>query len=56
MAGLTQYSATNLLPEVRVDASRWNRIPAEEEVAETAAAIGKRGIPGHPREGPPGGP
>ena len=43
MAGLTQYSAANLLPEVRVDAERWNRIPADEEVAETAAAIGKRG-------------
>ena len=44
MAGPTQFSAANLLPGLRVDAARWNRIPTEEEVAETAAAIGKRGI------------
>ncbi len=44
MAGLTQYSAANLLPEVRVDAARWNRMPAEDEVATTAVAVGKRGI------------
>ena len=44
MAGLTQYSAVNLLPDVKVDSVRWNRIPPEEEVGETAAAIGKRGI------------
>jgi L-lactate utilization protein LutB len=43
MAGLTQYSAANLIPGARVDAARWNRLPPEEEVAETAAAIGKRG-------------
>jgi L-lactate utilization protein LutB len=44
MAGLTQYSAANLMADARVDAARWNRIPSEEEVAETTAAIGKRGI------------
>jgi hypothetical protein len=44
VAGLTQYSAANLIGEARVDAARWNRIPPEEEVAETAAAIGDRGI------------
>jgi len=44
MAGLTQYSAVNLLPEVRVDTARWNRIPSDEVVAEAAAAVGKRGI------------
>jgi len=44
MAGLTQYSAANLLPEVQVDTARWNRIPSDEVVAETAAAVGKRGI------------
>jgi len=44
MAELTQFSAANLFPVVRVDAARWNRIPPEEEVAETAAAIGVRGI------------
>jgi L-lactate utilization protein LutB len=44
MAGLTQYSAVNLLTEVKVDPGRWNRTPAEEVVAETTAAVGKRGI------------
>jgi L-lactate utilization protein LutB len=44
MAGPTQYSAANLLPEVQVDQARWNRIPSEEEVAETAIAVGERGI------------
>jgi L-lactate utilization protein LutB len=44
MAGLTQFSAVNLLPDVRVDQTRWNRIPTEEVVAETAYAVGKRGI------------
>jgi L-lactate utilization protein LutB len=43
MAGLTQYSAANLVGEARVDAARWNRLPGEEEVAEAAAAIGRRG-------------
>ena len=44
MAGLTQFSAVNLLPDVQVDQTRWNRIPTEEVVAETAYAVGKRGI------------
>jgi hypothetical protein len=44
MAGLTQYSAANLIGEARVDGARWNRIPGEEEVAEAAAAIGRRGM------------
>ena len=44
MAGRTPFSAANLLPELRVDAARWNRIPAEEVVAETANAVRERGI------------
>jgi L-lactate utilization protein LutB len=44
MPGLTPFSAANLLPGLRVDAARWNRIPPEQVVAETAAAIGKRRI------------
>jgi L-lactate utilization protein LutB len=44
MAGHSQYSAVNLVREARVDAARWNRTPPEDEVAETATAIGKRGI------------
>jgi len=44
MAGLTRYSAVNLMADARVDAARWNRIPPEEEVAEAAAEIGRRGM------------
>ncbi|HXW99245.1 MAG TPA: lactate utilization protein [Methanomicrobiales archaeon] len=44
MAGLTQYSAANLVGEAGVDPGTWNRSPPEEEIAETTAAIGKRGI------------
>jgi L-lactate utilization protein LutB len=39
-----QYSAESLAGEARADGARWNRIPPENEVAETAAAVGKRGI------------
>jgi hypothetical protein len=38
------YSAGDLAGEVQVDGARWNRIPPEGVVAETAAAVGKRGI------------
>jgi L-lactate utilization protein LutB len=44
MAGLSQYSAVNILGEAGVDAARWGRMPSEEVVAETVSAIGKRGI------------
>ena len=44
VAGLSQYSAENLLGEARVDPARWNRLPPEEVVAGTAAAVGERGI------------
>ncbi|HVP24989.1 MAG TPA: lactate utilization protein [Methanomicrobiales archaeon] len=43
MAGLTQFSAENLAGEARVDPARWSQVPSEQEVAETAAAIGTRG-------------
>ena len=44
MAGLTQYSAANLIGGAGVDAGKWNRSPPEEEIAETAAAVGRRGV------------
>ena len=44
MEGPSQYSAVNLRGDVRVDEARWSRIPPEEEVAETAGAVEKRGI------------
>lgn len=40
----TLYSAVNLLPELNVDSVRWSRIPAEQVIASSAAAIGARGI------------
>jgi hypothetical protein len=44
MAGLSQYSAENLIGEAGVDPARWNRMPSEAGVAETASAVGKRGV------------
>ena len=40
----TLYSAANLLPELQVDAARWSRIPAEEDIASSVKAIEARGI------------
>jgi len=40
----TLYSAANLLPELEIDTARWSRIPAEQVIALSAAAIGARGI------------
>jgi L-lactate utilization protein LutB len=40
----TLYSAANLLPELEIDTARWSRIPAEQVIASSAAAIGARGI------------
>jgi hypothetical protein len=42
--GPNLYSAESLAGEARVDMPAWSRIPPEEEVAATAAAIEKRGI------------
>jgi L-lactate utilization protein LutB len=38
------YSAANLLPELEVDASRWNRIPSEQDIMSSVKAIEARGI------------
>ena len=38
------FSAGGLAGEAGVDRAGWDRIPSEQEVAETAEAVGKRGI------------
>lgn len=40
----TLYSAINLLPELKIDTARWSRIPSEQVIASSVAAIGARGI------------
>ena len=40
----TLYSAANLLQELKFDAARWNRMPAEEDIASSVKAIENRGI------------
>ncbi len=40
----TPLSAINLQPEANVDPERWNRMPSDEEVARTGAAIRRRGV------------
>lgn len=44
MANVTRYSAANLLPELKVDTAKWNRIPSEKEIASTTKAVEARGI------------
>ncbi len=44
MGRITKYSAVNLLPELKVDADKWSRMPSEEDIASTAQAIEARGI------------
>lgn len=44
MGRTTKYSAANLLPEQKVDAEKWSRMPSEEEIASAVSAIEGRGI------------
>ncbi len=44
MGKTTEYSAVNLLPELKVDAKRWSRMPSEEDIASTIKAVEMRGI------------
>ncbi len=44
MAPMTPYSAVNLLSDVDVDEEKWNRVPSDEVIAQTCAAIRRRGI------------
>ena len=41
MGKVTELSAPNLLPGLKVDSGRWNRMPSEEEIAATAEALEK---------------
>ena len=44
MAKATPYSAVNLPPELKVDGAKWNRKPAEQDIASTIKAVEDRGI------------
>ena len=44
MGIITKYSAINLLPELNIDSSKWNQIPAEQNISETIKAIETRGV------------
>lgn len=47
MAKVTPYSAVNLPPELKVDGAKWNRRPAEQDIASTIKAIrgsGNKGL------------
>ncbi len=44
MGKTTKYSASNLLPELKLDSKRWNAIPREEVIISTVRSIGARGI------------
>jgi len=41
MGTATKYSAINLLPELGLDAVKWNRAPSEEEIEATRGAVEK---------------
>jgi L-lactate utilization protein LutB len=44
MGIITKYSAINLLPELNIDSSKWNQIPAEQSISEAIRAIETRGV------------
>jgi L-lactate utilization protein LutB len=44
MGKITKYSTINLLPELKVDAAKWNRMPSEQEIVSTVKAVESRGI------------
>ena len=44
MTIVTPYSASNMLSEVHVDASRWNGRPSDETIAQTVTALQESGI------------
>ncbi len=43
MVNATKYSAVNLLPELKIDSKRWNRVPSESEINTTAKTIEEKG-------------
>lgn len=44
MANVTEYSAANLLKDAGADAGRWSRIPDDETIKKTIAAVEARNI------------
>ena len=44
MANLTKYSFVNLLKDARVDPEKWSRIPSEQDIAVSVAALEKNNI------------
>lgn len=42
MANITKYSAFDLLPELKIDAEKWNRMPSEEDITATVRAVQER--------------
>jgi hypothetical protein len=44
MGIITKYSAINLLPELNIDSSKRNQIPAEQSISEAIKAIETRGV------------
>jgi L-lactate utilization protein LutB len=44
MNKLTQFSASNLLSNLKLDSAKWNRIPSEDDLIETVKSIDARGI------------
>jgi L-lactate utilization protein LutB len=44
MNKLTQFSAKNLLSNLKLDSAKWNRIPSEDDLIETVKSIDARGI------------
>lgn len=44
MGNPTKYSFVNLLKDVRVDPEKWSRIPSEQDIAASVAALEKNNI------------
>ncbi len=44
MNKITSLSAQNILPKLALDPAKWNRIPSEDDIAQTIKSIEARGI------------
>jgi hypothetical protein len=44
MNKITQLSAQNILPKLALDPAKWNRIPSEDDIAQTVKSIEARGV------------
>ena len=47
MDKITQLSAQNILPKLALDRAKWNRIPSEDDIAQTVKSIEARGGTGY---------